>query len=364
MDETTNPYAPGAGTRPPELTGRDDVLRKGRISIQRVQAGRSAKSFIFVGLRGVGKTVLLNEVLRIADELGAIALHFEAQDGKSLPVLLVPELKRLLLSLDTMAKATDATKRGLRVLKSFVGSVKFKMGDIDIGLSLPAEPGAADSGDLESDLTTLFLAVGDAAASRSKTVVITIDELQYLSEEELSALIMAVHRLAQKALPVLIVAAGLPQLIGQMGASKSYAERLFDFPRIGPLEEADARAAIQEPASKEGVIYESQALDEIIRVTECYPYYLQEWGYHVWNIADHSPIVETDARAATIAATTNLDANFFRVRFDRLTPREKDYLRAMAELGPGPHRSGDIAESLGVLVESSAPLRSGLIRRA
>lgn len=363
MDETANPYAPGAGTRPPELAGRDDILTKAKISIQRTQAGRSAKSFIFIGLRGVGKTVLLNEVQRLSEELGCSTLHVEAHDGKSLPQLLVPGLRSLLLSLDRMARATDATRRGLRVLKSFVGSVKVKIGDIDIGLSLPAEKGTADSGDLETDLTALFLALGDAASSREKTVVITIDELQYLSEEELSALIMAVHRVVQKSMPILVVGAGLPQLVGQMGASKSYAERLFDFPKIGPLDKTDARAAISEPATKAGVSFTEQAIAEIVRVTEGYPYFLQEWGYHAWNIANKSPINEKDARAATQVATTSLDDSFFRVRFDRLTPREKDYLRAMAELGPGPHRSGDIAAMLGVLVESSAPLRSGLIRK-
>ena len=363
MDETANPYAPGAGTRPPELAGRDEVLAKAKISIQRVQNNRSAKGFIFIGLRGVGKTVLLNEVQRLAEQLGCKSLHIEAHEGKSLPELIAPGLRRLLISLDGMAKATDATRKALRVLKSFVGSVKMKVGEIDIGLSLPAEKGTADSGDLEADLTELFVSVGDAAKSRAQTVVITIDELQYLSDEELSALIMAVHRVAQKALPILIVGAGLPQLVGQMGASKSYAERLFDFPKIGPLENADAVAAIEQPATKEGVKYTKQALNEIIRVTEGYPYFLQEWGYHAWNIAAHSPINEADARDATAIATDSLDQSFFRVRFDRLTPREKDYLRAMAELGKGPHRSGDIAAMLGLLVESSAPLRSGLIRK-
>jgi AAA ATPase domain len=363
MDEAGNPYAPGAGTRPPELAGRDDILKKAKISIQRVQGERSAKSFIFIGLRGVGKTVLLNEVQRLAVELGCKTLHVEAHDGKSLPELLLPGLRTLLLSLDSMAKATEATRRGLRVLKSFVASVKVKIGDIDIGLSLPAEEGAADSGDLEADLTALFLSVGEAAQSRNKLIVITIDELQYLSETELSALIMAVHRVAQKALPILVVGAGLPQLVGQMGASKSYAERLFDFPKIGPLKDTDARAAIEEPATKEGVQFTETAIGEILRVTEGYPYFLQEWGYHAWNIAKASPINVDDARAATAQATNSLDESFFRVRFDRLTPREKDYLRAMAELGPGPHRSGDIAAMLGVLVESSAPLRSGLIRK-
>ncbi len=363
MDAATNPYAPGAGTRPPELVGRDEILKQARVTLQRVQGGRSFKSFIFIGLRGVGKTVLLNEVQIIAEDFESEALHIEAHDGKSLPALLAPGLRKLLLNLDTMARATEATKRGLGVLKSFVGSVKLRMGDFDIGLGIPAEKGSADSGDLESDLTALFLAVGAAAKSRKKMVVITIDELQYLSEEELSALIMAVHRISQKGLPLLVVGAGLPQLVGQMGASKSYAERLFNFPKVGPLMPADARAAIVDPATRENVKYTEAALDEILKVTEGYPYFLQEWGYHAWNTAESSPIGEKDARMATAEATTSLDDSFFRVRFDRLTPREKDYLRAMGELGPGPHRSGDIAEKLGVLVESSAPLRSGLIRK-
>ena len=363
MDEATNPYAPGAGTRPPELAGRDEVLKSARITIQRVQAGRAFKSFIFIGLRGVGKTVLLNEVQRIAEELGCRTLHIEAHDGKTLPELLAPGLRRLLLTLDAMAKATESTRRALRVLSSFISSLKIRVGDIDVSVGLPPEKGSADSGDLEADLTAIFLALGDATKSRSATVVLTIDELQYLSETELSALIMAVHRVAQKSLPVLVVGAGLPQLVGQMGASKSYAERLFNFPKIGQLDPEDARSALKEPATREGVKYTKQALDEIIRVTEGYPYFLQEWGFNAWNIAERSPISEDDARAATSGATRSLDESFFRVRFDRLTPREREYLRAMAELGPGPHRSGDIADKLGVLVESVAPLRSNLIRK-
>jgi hypothetical protein len=364
MDPVRNPYAPGAGTRPPELAGRRKILDDAKIAIQRVQAGRFAKSFIFIGLRGVGKTVLLNEVIRIAEGLGCQALYMEATDKKPLPDLLVPELRRLLLSLDTLAKATDATKRGLRILKSFVSAVKLNYGGIDVGISIAPEKGVADSGDLEVDLTALFVAVGEAAKSQKSTVVIAIDELQYLTEKELSALIMAVHRAsAQKELPVILVGAGLPQLVGQMGTSKSYAERLFNFPPVGELSPTDARAAIEEPALKEGVKYSSKALDEIIRMSEGYPYFLQEWGYHAWDIAKGPNIKEADALAAHEGTIASLDKNFFKVRLDRLTPTEKNYLRAMAELGPGPHRSGDIAEKLGVLVSSVAPLRSGLIKK-
>ena len=364
MDPVRNPYAPGAGTRPPELAGRQEILDAAKIAIQRVQAGRFAKSFIFIGLRGVGKTVLLNEVTRIAEDLGCKTFYMEATDKKPLPVLLVPELRRLLLSLDTMAKATEATKRGLRILKSFVSKVKFDLGGIDVGISIAPEKGVADSGDLEVDLTALFVAVGEAAKSRKTTVVIAIDELQYLTDEELSALIMAVHRAsAQKELPIILVGAGLPQLVGQMGTSKSYAERLFNFPPVGALNPADARAAIKAPALKEDVKYAPKALDEIIRVSEGYPYFLQEWGAHVWDLAEGPNITEADAFAAHPGTIASLDKNFFKVRLDRLTPTEKNYLRAMAELGPGPHRSGDIAEKLGVLVSSVAPLRSGLIKK-
>jgi AAA ATPase domain len=364
MDPVRNPYAPGAGTRPPELAGRQEILNHADIAIRRVQAGRFAKSFIFIGLRGVGKTVLLNEVVRIADRLGCKTLYVEATDRKPLPALLVPLLRQLLLSLDTMEKATDATRRGLRVLKSFVNSVKVSYGGADFGMSIPPEKGVADSGDLQTDLTALLVAVGEAAKSRKSTVVIAIDELQYLTEEELSALIMAIHRTcAQLELPIILAGAGLPQLVGQMGTSRSYAERLFNFPPIGALDPADARLAIKEPASREGVEYTSEALDEIVRVSAGYPYFLQEWGYHAWDIAKGPGITEADSLAAHTGTIASLDQNFFKVRLDRLTPTEKNYLRAMAELGPGPHRSGDIAEKLGVLVSSVAPLRSGLIKK-
>jgi hypothetical protein len=339
-------------------------LNHADIAIRRVQAGRFAKSFIFIGLRGVGKTVLLNEVVRIADRLGCKTLYVGATDRKPLPALLVPLLRQLLLSLDTMEKATDATKRGLRVLKSFVNSVKVSYGGADFGMSIPPEKGVADSGDLQTDLTALLVAVGEAAKSRKSTVVLAIDELQYLTEEELSALIMAIHRTcAQLELPIILAGAGLPQLVGQMGTSRSYAERLFNFPPIGALDPADARLAIKEPASREGVEYTSEALDEIVRVSAGYPYFLQEWGYHAWDIAKGPGITEADSLAAHTGTIASLDQNFFKVRLDRLTPTEKNYLRAMAELGPGPHRSGDIAEKLGVLVSSVAPLRSGLIKK-
>lgn len=250
-----------------------------------------------------------------------------------------------------------------RVLRSFVGAIRLKVADLEIGLDIDPEPGAADSGDLEVDLAELFVAVGEAAQDRSRAVAVLIDELQYLSAAEMSALIMAVHRIAQRQLPLALVGAGLPQLVGLAGRSKTYAERLFTYPDIGPLAPPDAREALRGPVRAQGADFTDEALDALVAVTRGYPYFLQEWGYQAWNLAPGSPIDAAVVERATAAAIRKLDGSFFRVRFDRLTPREKDYLRALAELGADAHRSGDVATSLGVKVQSVAPLRSGLIRK-
>jgi hypothetical protein len=237
------------------------------------------------------------------------------------------------------------------------------MGDVEFGLDIDPEVGMADSGDLEADLPVLLVAVAEAAASRNVPVAIILDEMQYLTEVELSALIMAIHKIVQGRLPLILIGAGLPQLVGLAGRSKSYAERLFDYPNVGALQERHARDALDKPVRAEGVTFDDDALTEIVRQTQGYPYFIQEWGYHAWNAAAASPISAETVHAIHAAVIQKLDAGFFRVRFDRLTPREKDYLRAMAELGPGPHRSGDIADVLRVKVHSVAPLRSGLIRK-
>jgi hypothetical protein len=238
-----------------------------------------------------------------------------------------------------------------------------KIGEIDLGIDIEPEKGSADSGNLEADLAQVFISLGEAAQDRNTAIAIIIDELQYLSEEELSSLIMAIHKISQKSLPVVLVGAGLPQLVGKTGRAKSYAERLFDFPELGPLKKEDAKLALQTPVNKEGAEFTEQALDEIIKTTQGYPYFLQEWGYQAWNLAMQSPIDINIAQEATIAAIKRLDQNFFRVRFDRLTPREKEYLRALAELGDQPQRSGDVAEVLGIDVQNAAPLRNNLIKK-
>ncbi len=361
MDPIQNPFSPGAGTPPPDLVGRDAILRQAEIALGRIRLGRPAKSMILVGLRGVGKTVLLYRIRSQAEEAGYRALMIEAPEDKGLVELLVPPIRQLLLSMDAMAELSQKVKRGLMVLKSFISAAKLKYGELE--LSIEPEVGSADSGDLESDLGTLFVALGEAAADRNTAIALCIDEIQYLSLKELSALIMAIHQVAQRNLPLVVIAAGLPQILALAGRSKSYSERLFDFPRIGALNPVDAREALAAPASSQGVSFTEDALQEIIRVSEGYPYFLQQWGYESWNVAQGSPIELPDVLRASEQAVRNLDESFFRVRFDRLTPREKDYMRALASLGSVPQRSGDIADLLQIPITSAASLRNNLIRK-
>jgi hypothetical protein len=365
MDPLENPFSPGAGSPPPELVGRDAILRQAQIALHRLRAGRAAKSMILVGLRGVGKTVLLNRIRLIAEEGGYRALFVEAHESKPLPALLMPHLRQVLFSLDAMEKVSEKVKRGFRVLRSFMAGLKAKakVGEVELELGVNPETGTADSGDLEADLSELFVAVAEAAADREKAVAICIDELQYLSEAELSALIMALHRVAQRSLPLVMVGAGLPQIIALAGRSKSYAERLFDYPAVGPLAPSDASNALQTPVQKQGARFADDAIGEVLKVTQGYPYFLQQWGYEAWDIAAGPTIELKDVQEATVRSVKELDQSFFRVRFDRLTPREKDYLRALAELGNGPQRSSDIAELFGVKVQSVAPLRAGLLKK-
>ncbi|MBX3315274.1 MAG: ATP-binding protein [Phycisphaeraceae bacterium] len=363
MDPILNPYAPGAGTQPPELAGRDAIRGVVRIAVERTRRGLSAKSVLLVGLRGVGKTVLLDRMREDAEASGVRAIRIEAPESRSLPAMLAPQLRVVLLSLSRQERSKERAVRALRALAGFARGLKVKYGDIEVGIDYEPEPGLADNGDLEIDLSALLEEAGEAARSAGTAIVMFIDELQYVHEEELASLITALHRAAQRGLPMMLVGAGLPQLRGRMGRAKSYAERLFEFPEVGPLSLDAARQAIEKPAIDAGVRFEASALDRIIRETECYPYFLQEWGKHVWDAAAVSPITESDVEAASITAVAALDESFFRVRFDRLAPGEKRYLRAMAELGPGPHRSGDVATELGQKVQSQAPTRAMLIEK-
>lgn len=362
MDPRRNPFAPGAGTPPPELAGRDALLERNAVALDRIRMGRAARPSILYGLRGVGKTVLLSTMRDAAEGEGMTIVAIEAPENRSLPGILVPALRAALLRLDRMKQASAGVRRALAALAGFA-KLKIKYDDLEVALDFEPEPGLADSGDLESDLADLIVAVGEAAKERGSAVILVIDELQYVPEEQLAALISALHRAAQKQLPITMLAAGLPQLLGQMGRAKSYAERLFEFVSVGPLDDAAARDAIRLPVEREEEAINDAALDAIVAQTQGYPYFLQEWGKHGWDAADGSPISAEDIEAATRSALAELDASFFRVRFDRLTPAEKRYLRAMAGIGPGPHRSGDVADALGVKVSSVAPTRNSLIAK-
>ena len=363
MDKIRNPFSPGAGSPPPELAGREGILEQARVLFGRVLMKRPEKSLLLTGLRGVGMTVLLNEIDRLGRSAGYRTLLVEAHEGKPLAVLLAPHLRRLLFDLDRLKGVGAKARRGLAVLRSFVGALKINVGDFEFGLDIEPEPGSADSGDLEVDLPNLLMAVAEAADERGVAVAILIDEIQYFSATELSALIMAMHKMQQLQLPLVLVGAGLPRLPGLAGESKSYAERLFSFPPVGPLPEPDADRALQDPMTAAGESFEPAALHEIFRLTQGYPYFLQEWGYQAWNLAATSPIGLQVVQAASDLVSRRLDENFFRVRFDRLTPREKTYLRAMAEIGPGPYRTGDIADKLAIKINTLGPVRASLIKK-
>ena len=363
MDPVLNPYAPGAGTPPPEMAGRDELRERVRIALERVRRCLPTKSVLMVGLRGVGKTVLLDRMRDDAEATKIQTMRVEAPEARSLPAILAPQLRQGLLRLSRNEQARDLSRRALRALAGFASALKVKYKDIQVGLDFEPEPGLADNGDLEHDLQALLEAAGEAAKKAGTALVLFIDELQYVKEDELAALITALHRTSQRKLPIVLVGAGLPQLRGRMGRAKSYAERLFDFPEVGPLSPEEASLAISKPAKDAGVEFEEEALENIVLETQGYPYFLQEWGKHVWDTAERSPITLKNVEVASKAAVASLDESFFRVRFDRLTPSERKYLRAMAELGPGPHRSGDIADQLGRRVTSLGPTRNQLISK-
>lgn len=363
MDPIQNPFSPGAGSPPPELVGREDILNQGNILYARIKQRRAEKSLLLTGLRGVGKTVLLNELEKLAQLAGYKTVLIEAREDKSLGEMLVPSLRQLLYQLDRISGAGHKVRRGLAVLRSFINAIRFKVGELEVGLDIEPEKGSADSGDLESDLTNLFIAVAEAAEEKKTAVAILIDEVQYFNTKELSALIIALHRMQQRQSPLVLVGAGLPILPGLAGEAKTYAERLFQFPDVGPLTEKEVYKALQEPVKKQGVKFEKLALEEIFRLTEGYPYFVQEWGYQSWNHADRSPITLKHVQDSTPDVIRRLDQNFFRVRFDRLTPSERNFLRAMAELEPISKLTSDIAAKLKFKIHQVGPVRAKLIKK-
>lgn len=359
MDRLANPYRPGAGTQPAALVGRDPMIDDFGVTLRRTIDGRPGKSCMLLGLRGTGKTVLLNRFMEVAGQEGARTAFVEASDSGSFSQLLAIRLRRVLLQL-AEGPVRRAATRALGVLRSF--ALHLPDGSA-VSLGVDATPGLADSGVLSEDLADLLVAAGEAAADAGSGVVLSVDEAQYLRDDEMGAAIGAIHRTTQLNLPVLLVAAGLPQLRALAGQARTYTERLFTFPEVGALTPDEVLDALVLPAEAQQAHFESAAIESIVAESRGYPYFVQEWGYHAWNAARGDSITLHDVNAASRSVTDTLDRDFFRVRFDRLTPKERVYLRAMAELGPGPHRSGDIAAELGVRVQSAAPRRSALITK-
>lgn len=361
MDPVRNPFAPGAGSRPPELAGRQLIIEDARVAIERALLGKPSRSQMFLGLRGVGKTVLLNTVEAMARERGHLTSIIEAPESKSLGELLLPRVHQVLRKLSVTDHAKAKAHEAMRALRSFASVFKLEYGNLAIAVD--PEVGVADSGDLENDLPELFVRIGEAAKAAGKAWTLLIDEVQYLSQKDLAALIVSLHKINQANLPVLFFGAGLPQVAALSGEAKSYAERLFHYPDVGALPETDAKAAIQQPVSDEGASIDDAALTEIFLKTRGYPYFLQEWGHQSWNLAAGNTITLNDARQAEATTLKRLDEGFFKVRFDRLTPKEREYVIAMAKLGNGPYRSSDVADALGETAQSLGPRRAQVISK-
>jgi len=361
MDPVRNPFAPGAGSQPPELAGRDEIINDATTALKRTMIGRHARSQMLLGLRGTGKTVLLNTIENAADENGFLTSAIEAPEEKSLAELLYPKVQQVLRKLSLIESAKAKTHDAMKALRSFASVFRVQMGDVSIAVD--PEPGVADSGNLEYDLPDIFVATGNAAKAAGKGWCLLIDEVQYLKQEELAALIVAIHKISQKQLPVIFFGAGLPQLAGLSGDAKSYAERLFSYPKVGALDKDAASKAVRGPINDEEEEITSGALNRILEITEGYPYFLQEWGFQSWNIANGSPIDQGDVELATNDALRRLDDGFFQVRFDRLTPKEREYVIAMSALGKGPYRSSEVAEQLGEPPNKLGPRRAQIIAK-
>lgn len=363
MDSLLNPFAPGAGTPPPELAGRDDVLKVIRESYLRARLGLPCRPFMLLGLCGVGKTVLLNEIGRHAATDGLVVSQVESPEVESLAALLYPLMGKALRRLSAAENSKALASKGLRALRNFAASFKVKYGNLEVGISPEAEPGIADTGNLEYDLPDMFELIGQAAQHSKSAWLLLIDEVQYLSEQDLSALIVAVHKMSQKGLPVVLVGAGLPQVARLAGAAKSYAERLFLYPTIGALSPDAVAKAVSNPLKKSHASIAPEAMDEIVKKTCGYPFFIQELAFNTWNCSSTNRLTLEDVNQAYPITLKNLDESFFRVRFDRLTPREVKFVRTMASLGDGPYAIEDLLEALNWTSNKLSPIRSALIKK-
>ena len=362
MDEARNPYTPNAGSPPRFLAGRHEELEGFRILLQRLQSGYTEQSLIVTGLRGVGKTVLLGRYRQIALDMDWVAVDAEVSKATPFAPQIANLARRALLQISPAARWSARVKQAAGIVKSFSLTMQ-PDGAITAGLDVDAQAGIADSGELAHDLPDLFEAIGNAAHDSGRGVVFLFDEIQFLSKQELEALVGAIHRTVQRQLPITFAGAGLPQIPGLAGDAKSYAERLFRFPMIGELTAEEAVEAILQPAILEGVLYDYEAAQAIYAYTEGYPYFIQEFGKAVWSYASASPITLADVLAVTPIVESVLDESFFRTRVQRSTVEELRYMRAMAQLGAEEQKAADVAMQLGKTSEQVAPLRARLINK-
>lgn len=362
MDPVLNPYTPNAGAEPEVVVGRDDQLAAFDVLLARLARGRTEQSMIITGLRGVGKTVLLQKFGQKAREQQWVVVEIEAQkrDQHTFRRDLGGYLNAALLQLSPRARWSQTFAHAAAVVKSFTVTAQPE-GSITFGLDVDPAEGYADHGILAHDLTDLLVAVGEAAQEREKGIVLLVDEVQFLDTAQLEAVISALHKTVQRKLPITFAGAGLPQIAELAGDAKSYAERLFKFPHIGNLDDEDARRALQEPAMSEDARFDERALDLALKITEGYPYFIQELGSAVWSVADHWMFSEEDVKDAESVYLAKLDSSFFRVRLDRCTELQRAYLRAMAELGSGPQKASEVAEVMGRTSQNQAPTRAELI---
>ena len=361
MDPLVNPYSMSAGNPPRALTGREAQKQQFRTMLGRLAREMNEPSMIVFGLRGVGKTVLLLEFESIADASGWTAPDpIEIRSDTDFRAELADAAYQALLRLDRRRALGDRLKTFTRLLSGFKvgasieGSVEFSFDPSAVG---------GGSGNLERDLTNLFVELGETARAHETGVVFLIDEMQFLKREEMEAVAAAMHRMSQKQLPIALAGAGLPQLPGLMVDAKSYAERLFSYPEIGPLSPDAARQALFEPAQAEGVGFEDDALQRIVELSGCYAAFVQAYGKETWNMAPGSPITLADVQAAEPVVQAKLDEEFFHVRFEKATPAERRYMAAMADLGDGPYKTGDVAGRLGGRASSSSVHRDSLIKK-
>jgi len=370
VDPVRNPFAPGAGQRPPELAGRDRELDAFDVMLARVARGRPERSLVLTGLRGVGKTVLLGELRSMALRHGWGTGKVEARPDAALRRPLAAALHRAVRDLAVRHRAPDRVDTALGVLKAFAlraSPDSAKLRDRwQPGIDVPVVHGRADSGDMEIDLVELFTVVGELAADVGTGIALLIDEMQDLSERDVSALCAACHEMSQARAPLVVVGAGLPHLPAVLSASKSYSERLFRYVRIDRLERRDADHALTAPAERENVAFAPDALELLFRASGGYPYFVQAYGKAAWDAAPTSPIKAGDVAVAAPEAEAELAVGFFGARYERATPAEREYLRAMAELAGGgeePVGTATIADHLARRPSSLSPARDSLLRK-